>query len=104
MNSCSFLSNEGRLEENLWATEALVSDGDDVSVRKLVTLLKAGGLSGGLHLLVEVNSDVCKLLLDVANNFTLSGRGEGVSALGKDLHHVVSQITSSKINTKYCVW
>jgi len=53
-----------------------------------------------VHLLFKVKSDVGELLLDVTNDFTLGGGGEGVSSLGKDLHEVISKITSGKIETK----
>jgi len=47
-------AEEGWLEHRLWATESLVSDGDDLPVWELVALLqRAGGSSGG-HLLLEV--------------------------------------------------
>jgi len=53
-----------------------------------------------LHLLLEVQSDVGQLLLDVTNDFTLSGGGKGVATLGQDFHHVVCEITSGQIETK----
>jgi len=40
VDSCSLHSEERGLEEGLWATESLVSDGDDLSVGKLVALLE----------------------------------------------------------------
>jgi len=100
VDSLGLLSDEGRLEEHLRATEALVSDGDDVSVRELVRLLESRGGGSGLHLLVEVEGDVAELLLDVTNDFTLSGGGEGVSTLSEDLHEVLSQVTSSQVDTE----
>ena len=66
--------------------ESLVSDNDNVSIGKFVGLLQGGGLGGGLHLGVEVQGDVCELLLDVSHNFSLGGGGEGVASLGQDLH------------------
>merc|ERR1711890_82190 len=36
---------EGRLEESLRAPEPLITDGDDLSVRKLIGLLQGGGSS-----------------------------------------------------------
>ncbi|KAF1747871.1 hypothetical protein GCK72_024337 [Caenorhabditis remanei] len=92
------------LHESLWATETLVSDGDDLSVRKFVGLLEGGGRSGGGHFLLEVEGDVAELLLDVTDDLTLGGGGERVTTLGKDLHEVVSKITSGKIETEDGVW
>jgi len=40
-------TQEGGLEHGFWATEPLVTDGDDLTVGKLVALLEgAGGGSG----------------------------------------------------------
>merc|ERR1711955_130452 len=58
-------SKEGRLEEGLGAPEALVADGDDLAVGKLVGLLEGGGGGSGGHLLLEVKGDIAELLLDV---------------------------------------
>merc|ERR1719516_301488 len=74
-------TQEGRLEEGLGAPEALVSDGDDLSVGQLVALLQGGGGGGGGHLLLEVEGDVAELLLDVTHDLTLGGGGEGVATL-----------------------
>merc|ERR1719468_353559 len=46
-------SKDGRLEEGLRATESLVTDGDDLTVGKLIGLLKGGGGSSGGHLLLK---------------------------------------------------
>merc|ERR1712012_32185 len=92
-------AKEGRLEEGLRGTEPLVADGDDLAVGKLVGLLKGGGGSSGGHLLLEVKGDVAELLLDVTDNLTLSGGGEGVASLGEDLHEVVGELTASQVKT-----
>ena len=99
-NTDGLEADERRLEENLRAAETLVADGDDLTVRKLVGLLNSGRRGGDAHLLVEVESDVRKLLLDVTNDFTLGSGGERVTALGEDLHEVVGEITSGKIDTE----
>ena len=92
-------TKHGGLEESLGSTESLVANGDDLAVGKLVGLLEGRALGSGLDLLLEVESDVAELLLDVADDFTLSGGGEGVSTLGKDLHQVVGQVTTSHVDT-----
>merc|ERR1719190_287302 len=92
-------SEEGRLEESLGAAEPLVADGDDLAVGQLVGLLQGGGGGGGGHLLLEVQGDVAKLLLDVTDDLALGGGGEGVAALGQDLHQVVGQLAASQIQT-----
>merc|ERR1719223_1754442 len=93
-------SEEGRLEEGLGATESLVTDGDDLTVGKLIRLLKGGGGSSGGHLLLKVQGDVAQLLLDVTDNLALSGGGERVATLGEDLHEVVSELTASQVKTE----
>ncbi|KAF1747771.1 hypothetical protein GCK72_024237 [Caenorhabditis remanei] len=72
------------LEESLWAAETLISDGDELTIRKL--------------------SDVAELLLDVTDDFTFGGGCERVTTLGENLHEVVGEITSSKIETTDSVW
>merc|ERR1719494_1564787 len=85
--------------ESLGAPEPLVADGDHLAVGQLVGLLQGGGGGGSGHLLLEVKGDVAQLLLDVTDNLPLGGGGEGVAPLGEDLHQVVGEFTSSKIQT-----
>merc|ERR1712155_12503 len=93
-------SKEGRLEESLGATESLVTDGDDLTVGKLIGLLEGGGGSSGGHLLLEVKGNIAELLLDVTDNLALSGGGEGVATLSEDLHEVVGELTASQVQTE----
>jgi len=93
-------TEEGWLEESLWASESLVADGNDLSVRELVAFLERGGVGSGGHLLLEVEGNVAKLLLDVSDDFSLGGGGEGVASLGEDLHEVVSKISAGKIESE----
>mmetsp|Transcript_2751 Transcript_2751/g.1905 ORF Transcript_2751/g.1905 Transcript_2751/m.1905 type:complete len:295 (+) Transcript_2751:509-1393(+) len=99
MDTRGFLSDEVRLEENFRASEALISNDDNVAIRKFVGLLKGRGLRGSLHFSIEIKSNIGELLLDITNNFTLSSGGEGVTALGQDLHEVISQVTASQVQT-----
>merc|ERR1740128_277855 len=99
MDSTGFHSEEGRLEESLWATEAFIANGDDLAVGKLIRLLQGGGGSGSGHFLLKVKSNIAELLLDVTDNLTLSSGGERVATLSEDLHQVVGQFTSSKVKT-----
>lgn len=104
VDSGTFHSDEGRLEEDFWAAESLVSDGDNLSVGKLVALLEGGGGGGGGELGLEVVGDVAKLLFDVPDDFAFGGGGKSVTALGEDLHHVVGQVASGKIETLDGMW
>merc|ERR1711895_99643 len=99
MDTAGFHAKEGRLEESFRATETLIADGDDLAVGKLIGLLEGGGGSSGGHLLLEVKGNIAELLLDVTDDLTLSGGGEGVATLGEDLHQVVGELTASKIKT-----
>merc|ERR1712198_519595 len=80
-------------------TEPLVSNGDDLTVGKLIGLLEGGGGSSGGHLLLEVKGNIAELFLDVTDDFTFGSGGERVATLGEDLHQVVSELTSSKVKT-----
>merc|ERR1719412_3505830 len=99
MDSASFHSEEGRLEESLWAAETFITNGDDLAVGKFIRLLKGGRGSGSGHLLFEVKGNIAELLLDVTDNLTLSSGGERVATFSEDLHQVVGEFTSSKIKT-----
>merc|ERR1719516_712636 len=99
MDATGFHSKEGRLEESLRAAETLIADGDDLAVGKFIRLLKGGRGSSSGHFLLKVKGNIAELLLDVTDNLTLSGGGEGASAFGKDLHEVVGELTSSKVKT-----
>ena len=97
VDSAGFHTQEGRLEQRLWAAESLVADGDDLAVGKLVALLQRGGGGGRLHLLLKVQSHVAELLLDVTHDLALGSGGEAVATLRQDLHQVVRQVTASQI-------
>jgi len=99
MDTRGFQTEEGRLEESLRSTESLITDGNNLTVRKFVGFLQLGGSSSGLEFLLIVESDVAELLLDVTNDFTLGGGGVGVTTLGEDLHEVVGQVTTSQVKT-----
>ena len=85
-------------EKTLGCSKAV--DCDYLSVGKFVGLLERGGLGGGGHLLLEVESDVAELLFDVSDDFSLGGGGEGVTSLGEDLHEVVSKISTGQVQSK----
>merc|ERR1711892_1197625 len=99
MDAAGFHSKEGRLEKSFWTTESLITNGDDLTVRKFIRLLQGGGGSGSGHLLLKVKSNIAELLLDVTDNLALSSGGKGVATLSEDLHQVVGDLTSSKIKT-----
>merc|ERR1712177_91846 len=71
VDSASLHTKEGWLEKSLGAPESLVSNGDDLTVGKLIGLLKGGGGSSGGHLLLEVKGNIAELLLDVTDDLTL---------------------------------
>merc|ERR1711973_341092 len=100
MDTAGFHSEEGRLEEGLGGTEPLVTDGDDLTVEKLIGLLEGGGGSSSGHLLFKVKGNIAKLFLDVTDNPTLSGGGERVTTLSEDLHEVVGELTASQVQTE----
>merc|ERR1712020_617271 len=99
MDAAGLHAKEGRLEEGLRGTEPLITNGNDLTIGKFIRLLKGGGGSSSGHLLLEVQGNVAELLLDVTDNFALSGGGEGVATLSEDLHEVVGQLTASQVKT-----
>ena len=104
VDTAALEAEDGGLEESLGGAEALVADGDDLAVRKLVGLLEAGALGSSLDLLLKVEGDVAELLLDVTNDFTLGGGGERVSTLSEDLHQGITKVMASQVKTKDGMW
>merc|ERR1711953_477906 len=100
VDSARLHSKESRLKESLGAPESLVSDGDNLTVGKLIGLLKGGGGGSGCHLLLEVKGNIAQLLLDVTDNLTLSGGGESITSLSKNLHQIIGKLTTSQIEAK----
>ena len=78
----------------------LISDGDDLTIRKLVALLEGRRLGSSLQLLLKVESDVAEFFLDVADDFTLGGGGEGVTTLHQVLDEEIGKIATSEIKTE----
>jgi len=100
VDTSSFHSEERGLEEGFGASESFVSDGDDLSVRKFVGLLEGRRRSSSGHFLFEVEGDVAEFFLDISDNFSFSGGGEGVTSFGEDLHEVISKISSCEVESE----
>jgi hypothetical protein len=99
VDTSSFTSEERRLEEGFRASESFVSNSDDLTVGQFVALFKGRGVGSGFHLGVEVEGNIAKLFLDVTDDFSLGSGGESITSLGEDLHEVVSEITSSQVQS-----
>merc|ERR1712241_450103 len=100
MDTAGFHSQERGLEEGLRGTEPLITNGDNLTVGKLIRLLQGGGGSCSSHFLLEVKGNITEFLLDVTDNLTLSSGGERVTTLSKDLHEVVGELTASQVQTE----
>ena len=48
----------------------------------------------------EVECDVAQLLLDVPDDFSFGSGGETVTSFGKDLHEIISEISTGQIETE----
>ncbi|KAG5615320.1 hypothetical protein H5410_015144 [Solanum commersonii] len=65
MDSCSFHTNHRWLEESLWATKSLSTNGNNLSFRQFIVLFSGGAAPGSFNLLFIVQSHIGKLFLDV---------------------------------------
>lgn len=64
-------TNERWLEEGLWAPKAFISNGDHLTIRKLIAFFQRRGRCSSGHLIFKVQGHVTELFLDVTDNFTL---------------------------------
>jgi len=94
VNTGGFHTEEAWLEQGFWASESLVSDGDDLTVWEFVGFLQGTGTGGSVHFLFKVQSDVAELFFDVSHDFSFGGGGETVTSFGQDFHQVVGQIST----------
>jgi len=99
-----FHTDEGWLEEGLWASKSFVTDGDDLTVWEFVRFLQRSRRSGGGHFLFKVEGDVAKFFFDVSDDFSFGGGDKAVTSLSEDLHEVVGQISTGKIESHDSVW
>ncbi len=56
-----------------------------------------------LHLVLEIERDVAKLFLDVPRDLALRRRGQRVSPLGHNLHHVLGEVAPGQVQAEYGV-
>merc|ERR1712212_599867 len=100
MDATGLHSQERGLEESLGAPEALITNGDDLAIGKLIRLLQRSRGSSSGHLLFKVQGNIAQLFLDVSDNLPFGSGGERVATLSEDLHQVVGQLTASKVEPK----
>jgi hypothetical protein len=100
VDSGGFHSQEGWLEKSLWASESLVTNGNDLPVGQFIALFERGAGRSGRHFLFEVEGNVAEFLFDVPDDFPLGGGGEGITTLGQDLHEVIGEIPSGQVKTE----
>jgi hypothetical protein len=97
VDSWVFLSNEARLEEELWASESLVGNGENLSVGELICLFVGRGLFILFYLSVIVEGNIGEFFLNVSDDFLFSGGGEGHTLFHYDFAQPFSTSTSGKI-------
>ena len=93
------LTVQARSEEELRAGHSSVSlDGDDSLVGELEVHVVLGGVLGGGVLGFVVSGDISAKLLNVFDDFHLSGGSEGFTLLEEELLHVLGEDTSSDLH------
>ena len=67
------------------ASEALVANGDDLTIRKFIALLLAGARGSSLHFFLELQSNKAAFFFNITQDLTLSCGGEGVATHSQNL-------------------
>jgi hypothetical protein len=78
----------------------LVTNGDDLTIGKLIAFFERRRLRGRLELLLEVERDIAQLLFDITDDFAFRGRGERVTTFGEVLDEGLSDVTASEIQAQ----
>lgn len=97
MNSSNFHSDQRRLIKYFRTSKTLSTNSNHLFIRQFIVLLNRGACLGCLKFLLEIKSKLCQFLLHIHYNFLLCTSSEGVSAFSKNLHHVLSKVTASKV-------
>lgn len=71
-------TNERWLEEGLRAPKAFISNGDHLTIRKLIAFFQRGGRCSSGHLIFKVQGHIAELFLDVTDNFTLRCKEDSI--------------------------
>jgi len=61
-----------RIEKSFWASELLVTNGDDVSIWEFVLLFFGRGVFIFLHFFLEIEGDITEFFFDVSDDFEFS--------------------------------
>ena len=72
-----FHSDEAWLEQKFRGSESLCLDGDDIAIREFVGLVIGSGFLVFSLFSFVVEGDVAQLFLDISDDFTFGGWGEG---------------------------
>jgi len=75
-------------------------DGDDVAIREFIGLVVGGRFLVLNQLSLVVKSDIGQFLLDVSDDFSLGGGGEGHTQLHDDFGEPVSDGSSGQVNSE----
>ena len=98
MDSWVFLSNEAWLEEELWASESLGGNGENLSVGELICLIVGRGSLILFHLSFIVEGNIGEFFLNVSDDFLFSRGAEGqITLFHDDFAHPFSTSTAGKI-------
>lgn len=91
-------------EQDLGSSESLISNQDFSAIWKLVIFLACMTLLSLVFGSFVVIDNIAHFLLDVLDDFDFCISGEAVSSLIKNLLEMVSNISTSKMNSLNSMW
>jgi len=93
-----------RIEKSFWASELLVTNGDDISIWEFELLFFSRGVFIFLHFFLEIKGNIAQFFFDISNNFEFGRGGESGSTFSEEFSEIFGEISTSEIVSLDSMW
>jgi len=99
-----FTNHFKRIKHSFWASELLVTNGDDVSVWEFELDIFVTRFFEFFHFSIEIKSNVALIFFNSSNNFEFSRTLESLTGLHQDFGKVSCKISTSEVVSHDSMW
>lgn len=93
-----------RIEHSFWASELLISNGDDVSVWEFELDIFVTRFFEFFHFFIEIKSNVALFFFNSPHNFEFSRTLESLTGFHQDFGKVSCKISTSEVVSHNSMW